>query len=186
MPPVTRSARTDSIRRRGAKTRPLTKRSCVSPVSHRFVRTASCPRRACKFTIPHRRRASPGEYSGFWPGPGDPLRGQHFAHYWSAASTVWISQYGRNRYSHKERRRFSNRATQPSTAKYDTIMPSFEYGGVAAKLNYYFTGSYLHNGIGIENPTGTANPIKTTRINIRMFGYSSYIHRRHQPIRAAH
>src|ERR1700692_4287748 len=25
---------------------------------------------------------------------------------------------------------------------FDTIMPSFEYGGVAGKLNYYFTGSY--------------------------------------------
>src|SRR3981189_2094825 len=36
---------------------------------------------------------------------------------------------------------------------FDTIMPSFEYGGVSGKLNYYFTGSYLHNGIGIENPT---------------------------------
>ena len=36
---------------------------------------------------------------------------------------------------------------------FDTIMPSLEYGGVAGKLNYYVTASYLHNGIGIENPT---------------------------------
>ena len=42
---------------------------------------------------------------------------------------------------------------------FDTIMPSFEYGGVAGKMNYYVTGSYLHDGIGIENPTRTANPI---------------------------
>ena len=41
---------------------------------------------------------------------------------------------------------------------FDTIMPSFEYGGVAGKLNYYFTGSYLHNGIGIENPNGHRQP----------------------------
>src|ERR1700746_77225 len=41
---------------------------------------------------------------------------------------------------------------------FDTIRPSLEYGGVAGKLNYYITGSYLHNGIGIENPTGSANP----------------------------
>jgi outer membrane receptor protein involved in Fe transport len=58
---------------------------------------------------------------------------------------------------------------------FDTIMPSFEYGGVAGKLNYYFTGSYLHNGIGIENPTGTANPIHDNTDQYRMFGYSSYI-----------
>src|SRR6267143_1030875 len=58
---------------------------------------------------------------------------------------------------------------------FDTIMPSLEYGGVAGKLNYYFTGSYLHNGIGIENPTGTANPIHDDTDQYRMFGYSSYI-----------
>src|SRR5213595_1579387 len=58
---------------------------------------------------------------------------------------------------------------------FDTIMPSFEYGGVAGKLNYYVTGSYLHDGIGIENPTRTANPIHDDTDQYRMFGYSSYI-----------
>ena len=58
---------------------------------------------------------------------------------------------------------------------FDTIMPSFEYGGVTGKLNYYWTGSYLHNGIGIENPTGSANPIHDDTDQYRMFGYSSYI-----------
>src|SRR2546427_7317333 len=58
---------------------------------------------------------------------------------------------------------------------FDTIMPSFEYGGVAGKLNYYFTGSYLHDGIGIENPTGSANPLHDDTDQYRMFWYSSYI-----------
>jgi len=58
---------------------------------------------------------------------------------------------------------------------FDTIMPSFEYGGVTGKLNYYWTGSYLHNGIGIENPTGSANPLHDDTDQYRMFGYSSYI-----------
>src|SRR5216110_1662450 len=58
---------------------------------------------------------------------------------------------------------------------FDTIMPSFEYGGVVGKLNYYVTGSYLHDGIGIENPTRTANPIHDDTDQYRMFGYSSYI-----------
>jgi hypothetical protein len=58
---------------------------------------------------------------------------------------------------------------------FDTIMPSFEYGGVTGKLNYYVTGSYLHDGIGIENPTRTANPLHDNTDQYRMFGYSSYI-----------
>jgi hypothetical protein len=58
---------------------------------------------------------------------------------------------------------------------FDTIMPSLEYGGVAGKLNYYATASYLHDGIGIENPTGSANPIHDDTDQYRMFGYSSYI-----------
>src|SRR5213595_1107787 len=58
---------------------------------------------------------------------------------------------------------------------FDTIMPSFEYGGVTGKLNYYWTGSYLHDGIGIENPTGSANPLHDDTDQYRMFGYSSYI-----------
>src|SRR5207253_8222649 len=58
---------------------------------------------------------------------------------------------------------------------FDTIMPSLEYGGVAGKMNYYITGSYLHDGIGIENSTRTANPIHDDTDQYRMFGYSSYI-----------
>ena len=58
---------------------------------------------------------------------------------------------------------------------FDTIMPSFEDGGVTGKLNYYWTGSYLHNGIGIENPTSSADPIHDDTDQYRMFGYSSYI-----------
>ena len=58
---------------------------------------------------------------------------------------------------------------------FDTIRPSFEYGGVTGKLNYYWTGSYLHDGIGIENPTGSANPLHDDTDQYRLFGYSSYI-----------
>ncbi len=58
---------------------------------------------------------------------------------------------------------------------FDTIMPSFEYGGVTGKLNYYFTANYLHDGIGIENPTRSANPIHDDTDQYKMFGYYSYI-----------
>jgi hypothetical protein len=58
---------------------------------------------------------------------------------------------------------------------FDTVMPSFEYGGVSGKLTYYGTGSYLHNGIGIENPTRSSNPIHDDTDQFKGFGYFSYI-----------
>src|SRR5882762_9580468 len=42
---------------------------------------------------------------------------------------------------------------------FDTIMPSLEYGGVLGKLSYYLSTGYLHNGIGVENPTRSSDPI---------------------------
>ncbi|HEY4283589.1 MAG TPA: hypothetical protein VGM62_11045, partial [Chthoniobacterales bacterium] len=42
---------------------------------------------------------------------------------------------------------------------FDTIQESFERGGVIGQMTYYFTESFLHNGIGIENPTRNADPI---------------------------
>ena len=58
---------------------------------------------------------------------------------------------------------------------FDTIMPSFEYGGLAGKLTYYVTGSYLHNGIGIENPTSSYTPIHDNTDQYKEFAYLSYI-----------
>src|SRR6266513_3378838 len=58
---------------------------------------------------------------------------------------------------------------------FDTIMPSFEYGGVTGKLNYYVTANYLHDGIGIENPTRSSDPIHDDTDQYKLFGYSSYI-----------
>jgi hypothetical protein len=42
---------------------------------------------------------------------------------------------------------------------FDTIKESLEYGGVFGKLSLYSTESYLHDGIGIENPTRSSDPI---------------------------
>src|SRR5947208_16953488 len=58
---------------------------------------------------------------------------------------------------------------------FDTVMPSFEYGGVAGKLNYYVTANYLHDVIGIENPTRSSDPIHDDTDQYKLFGYSSYI-----------
>ena len=37
--------------------------------------------------------------------------------------------------------------------------PSLSYGGRSGNIDYFVTGQYLHNGVGIENPTPSDNPI---------------------------
>ncbi|HEX7518330.1 MAG TPA: TonB-dependent receptor [Chthoniobacterales bacterium] len=58
---------------------------------------------------------------------------------------------------------------------FDTIKPSFEFGNVSGKLSSYVSTSYLHSGIGIENPTGSSNPIHDNTDQYKLFGYFSYI-----------
>jgi hypothetical protein len=58
---------------------------------------------------------------------------------------------------------------------FDTIMPSFEYGTVTGKLSSYISVSYMHNGIGIENPTSSSDPIHDDTDQYKLFGYFSYI-----------
>jgi opacity protein-like surface antigen len=59
---------------------------------------------------------------------------------------------------------------------FDTIKPSFEFGNVSGKLSSYISASYLHSGIGIENPTGSSNPIHDDTEQYKLFGYFSYIY----------
>jgi outer membrane receptor protein involved in Fe transport len=58
---------------------------------------------------------------------------------------------------------------------YDTLRPSFEYGGSVGKLNFFIDGSYEQNGIGIENPTSNATPIHDDSTQFRSFLFLSYI-----------
>jgi hypothetical protein len=58
---------------------------------------------------------------------------------------------------------------------FDTFMESLERGGVTGKLSYYVTQSYLHDGIGIENPTRSSSPIHDDTDQFKEFGYLSYI-----------
>jgi outer membrane receptor protein involved in Fe transport len=39
------------------------------------------------------------------------------------------------------------------------LQPSFSYGGVTGNTDYFFTGDYLRNPVGIENPTSSYSPI---------------------------
>src|SRR5215831_2636407 len=58
---------------------------------------------------------------------------------------------------------------------FDTIKSSIEYGAVTDRLSYYGTALYLHNGIGIENPTRSSDPIHDDTDQYKLFGYLSYI-----------
>src|SRR5579883_2174807 len=59
--------------------------------------------------------------------------------------------------------------------RYDTVTPSFEYGGSQANLNYFVDGSYNHNNIGVENPTSSWDPIHDITDQYKAFSYLSYV-----------
>jgi hypothetical protein len=56
-----------------------------------------------------------------------------------------------------------------------TVHPSFEYGGSQGKLNYYFSGGYMQDTLGIENPTSSSTAIHDNTNQYRGFAYLSYV-----------
>ena len=55
----------------------------------------------------------------------------------------------------------------------ETFTPSFEYGGISGKTEYFVTGRYFTSNEGIENPTPSLNPIHDRTDQGRFFGYAS-------------
>jgi outer membrane receptor protein involved in Fe transport len=53
-----------------------------------------------------------------------------------------------------------------------TIEPSFSYGGTSGNWNYFVSGDYLHNTLGIESPNGAANPLHDNTDQYHLFGYA--------------
>ncbi|HUO11325.1 MAG TPA: TonB-dependent receptor [Caulobacteraceae bacterium] len=51
------------------------------------------------------------------------------------------------------------------------IEPSAEYGGSSGALNYFVSGSYLQNDLGIESPDGSSNPIHDHTRHYQAFAY---------------
>jgi opacity protein-like surface antigen/outer membrane receptor protein involved in Fe transport len=56
-----------------------------------------------------------------------------------------------------------------------TITPSFEYGGVEGKTDYYVTGRYLSTGLGLENPISSLDAIHDHSEQGRFFAYTSTV-----------
>jgi outer membrane receptor protein involved in Fe transport len=65
--------------------------------------------------------------------------------------------------------------TSLQVGSFNTINPSFQDGGIYGKLNYYLSTGYLHNGIGVENPTRSSDPIHDDTDQYKLFSYLSYI-----------
>jgi len=58
---------------------------------------------------------------------------------------------------------------------FDTIRPSFEYGGTQGKWDYFMDGSYEHNALGIENVTASASALHDDTDQYKSFLYASRI-----------
>ncbi|MEI9895750.1 MAG: TonB-dependent receptor [Chthoniobacter sp.] len=58
---------------------------------------------------------------------------------------------------------------------YDTLRPSFDFGGSSGKLSYFFTGSFLHSDLGIENPTSSTRALHDYTEQYKGFGDISYV-----------
>jgi outer membrane receptor protein involved in Fe transport len=58
---------------------------------------------------------------------------------------------------------------------FNTFKPAFEYGGSSGAFNYYFTGTYLQDDLGIENPTASYNAIHDQTRQFKGFGYMQYL-----------
>jgi outer membrane receptor protein involved in Fe transport len=56
-----------------------------------------------------------------------------------------------------------------------TSNPSFELSGAGGPVNYYVTGSYLQNDLGLENPTGNTDAIHDHTEQTKGFGYFSIL-----------
>src|SRR5262249_7719968 len=41
----------------------------------------------------------------------------------------------------------------------DYAQPAFSYGGRTGKIDYFVAGQFLHNGLGIDNPTASITPL---------------------------
>ena len=55
------------------------------------------------------------------------------------------------------------------------IQPSVAYGGSSGSWNYFVTGDYLQNNLGIDSPDGSSNPIHDFTSQYHAFGYAENV-----------
>jgi len=57
---------------------------------------------------------------------------------------------------------------------FDTVNPSFEFGGTRGNWDYFVTGSFKHDNLGIENPAPESHTVHDNTNQERTFVYLSY------------
>jgi outer membrane receptor protein involved in Fe transport len=58
---------------------------------------------------------------------------------------------------------------------HDTIEPSADYGGSTGNTNYFVSGSFTHNRLGIESVDGSSNPLHDKTNQENAFAYVDHI-----------
>ena len=61
------------------------------------------------------------------------------------------------------------------SGSHGTFEPSFNYGGSDGRLNYFVSGDFLRNDLGIESPDGRSNPNHDETTQYHEFAYLEYI-----------
>src|SRR5258707_9876229 len=56
-----------------------------------------------------------------------------------------------------------------------TVEPSFNYGGTEGRFNYFISGDFLRNDLGIESPDGRSSPDHDHTTRYHEFAYLEYI-----------
>jgi outer membrane receptor for ferrienterochelin and colicins len=51
------------------------------------------------------------------------------------------------------------------------VTPSFNYGGTAGSINYFVSGDFLRNDLGVESPDGSSNPLHDHTKQYHGFAY---------------
>lgn len=57
---------------------------------------------------------------------------------------------------------------------YGTVQPSFEFGGATGRWDYFITGSFLRDDLGIEAPNGDSRTAHDETAQERLFTYLAY------------
>ena len=65
------------------------------------------------------------------------------------------------------------------------LEPSFDYGGSAGSFNYFVSGDYLTDTLGIESPDGSADPLHDRTTQYHGFAYLEDILDEHSSVSAA-
>jgi len=58
---------------------------------------------------------------------------------------------------------------------HDTIEPSIEYGGSTGSTNYFVSGDFRHDALGIESVDGSSNPLHDKTDQGQVFAYVDHI-----------